>query len=153
MRLWRIGNGLYPVWSSDGARLKGGRWNHPGTPAIYASTSFALAVLEVLVHANIGHVPAKARYVTIDLPDDAPVDRIAVADVPGWDALPAQASRTAGDRWLHARDALLLLVPSVVTRGLDANAMINPLHAAFGRIVVGEEQPVQWDGRLLPTAS
>ena len=152
MRLWRIGNGLYPVWSGDGARLKGGRWNHPGTPAIYASASFALAVLEVLVHANIGRVPAKAGYVTIDLPDDAPVDRIAAENLPGWDAHPAQASRAFGDRWLRARDALVLLVPSVVTGGLDANAMVNPLHAAFARIAVSEEQPVRWDGRLLPAA-
>ena len=36
MRLWRIGSALYPVWSAEGARLKGGRWNHPGIPAIYA---------------------------------------------------------------------------------------------------------------------
>lgn len=148
MRLWRIGSGLYPVWSSEGARLKGGRWNHPGTPAIYASASFALAALEVLVHGNIGRVPRNSRYVRIDLPEDAPVDRIDAVDVPGWEAQPPVASCAVGDRWLRAGGALALLVPSVVTHGLDSNALINPQHAAFSRIVVSEEQPVQWDGRL-----
>lgn len=148
MRLWRIGSGLYPVWSGESARLKGGRWNLPGTQAVYASASFALAVLEVMVHANTGRVPAKARYVTIDLPEDAPVDQVAASDVPGWDVLPPRASCTFGDRWLRGQGGLVLLVPSVVTRGLDADALINPRHAAFERIVVGEEQPVQWDGRL-----
>lgn len=152
MRLWRIGSGLYPVWSGDGARLKGGRWNRAGTPAIYGAASFALAVLEVLVHSNIGHVPRQARYVSIDLPDDAPIDRITAADVPDWDAHPPGVSCAFGDRWLRERAALVLLVPSVVTRGLDENAVINPLHAAFARVVVSEEQPVQWDGRLLPAA-
>ncbi len=151
MRLWRIGSALYPVWSSEGARLKGGRWNQPGTPAIYAATSYASAVLEILVHGNIARMPRGFRYVTIDVPDDAPIDQVAPDAVPGWDSLPARASCSFGEAWLRARQGLVLLVPSVVTSGLDANALINPLHSAFDRVVAGPEQPVRWDPRLLPS--
>jgi RES domain-containing protein len=153
MRLWRIGNALHPVWSGEGARLKGGRWNQPGTPAIYAATSYASAALEILVHGNIGRMPRDFRYMTIDIPDDAPIDHAAPEAVPGWDALPPHASCAFGDAWLRRREGLVLLVPSVVTRGLDWNAVVNPLHDAFERIIVGAERPVQWDPRLLPPAA
>ncbi len=148
MRLWRIGSGLHPVWSGEGARLKGGRWNRPGTPAIYAATSYASAILEILVHANIGRIPGNFRTVAIDLPDSARIDRVSPAEVPGWDAHPPRASRDFGDAWLRAREGLVLLVPSVVTNGLDSNAVINPLHAGFDRIEVGAEQTARWDARL-----
>jgi RES domain-containing protein len=150
MRLWRIGSALHPVWSSEGARLKGGRWNQPGTPAIYAATSYASAVLEILVHGNIGRMPRGFLYVTIDIPDDARIDRVAPDAVPGWYALPARASCQYGEAWLRAAEGLVLLVPSVVTSGLDLNAVVNPLHADFVRIVIGDEQTARWDTRLLP---
>jgi len=153
MRLWRIASALHPVWSSEGARLKGGRWNQPGTPAIYAATSYASAVLEILVHSTIGRVPRDFRYVTIDIPDDTRVDRVEPDAVPGWETLPPRASCAFGDAWLRVREGLVLLVPSVVTGGLDLNAVVNPLHQAFDRIVAGLEQPVRWDPRLLPPAT
>lgn len=153
MRLWRIGVAAFPVWSGDGARLKGGRWNRPGTPAIYAATSYAAALLEILVHTNIGRVPPALRHVRIDIPDDAMVETLSPDDVPGWDTIPANTSRIAGETWLRARSGLVLLVPLVVTRGLDQNAVINPAHAAFSRIVVSSEEPVAWDPRMNPVRS
>ncbi len=149
MRLWRIGSAAFPVWSAEGARLKGGRWNHPGTPAIYASVSYAAAVLEILVHANIGRIPKGLRHIRVDLPPDAVVETWSESDSPGWDAMPARASRQAGDRWLREGRGLVLLVPSVVTGGMDQNAVINPAHPDVARIVVSEEQPVIWDPRLI----
>jgi len=148
VRLWRIGSALFPVWSAEGARLKGGRWNTAGTPAIYAATSYASAALETLVHANIGRMPRGFVYVAIDIPDDAPVERLTAADVPGWDEIPARGSRSVGDAWIRRRSALVLMVPSAVTRGLDENAVINPLHPDFGRIAVSEERTAEWDERL-----
>lgn len=150
MRLWRIGVAAFPVFSGDGARLKGGRWNQPGTPAIYAATSYAAALLEILVHTNIGRVPSALRHVRIDIPDDAVVETLTQDDLPGWDTIPAHTSRIAGEAWLRARTGLVLLVPSVVTRGLDQNAVINPAHADFNRIVVSSEEAVAWDPRINP---
>ena len=153
MRLWRIGVAAFPVFSGDGARLKGGRWNQRGTPAIYAATSYASALLEILVHTNIGRVPPALRHVRIDIPDDAVVETLGPEDVPDWDAIPAGPSRIAGETWLRERSGLVLLVPSIVTRGLDQNAMINPAHPDFGRIVVSPEEPVAWDPRMNPVRS
>ncbi|MGE0416585.1 MAG: RES family NAD+ phosphorylase [Acetobacteraceae bacterium] len=153
MRLWRIGSAAFPVWSGEGARLRGGRWNRPGTPAIYAATSYASAVLEVLVHSNIGRVSPGLRHVAVDIPDDAPVDTLDRQQVPGWDAMPPGPSCEVGDRWLRARSGLVLLVPSVVTGGFDHNAVVNPLHPAFASIVVAPEEAVFWDSRLAPPVS
>ena len=149
MRLWRIGNALFPVWSAEGARLKGGRWNQPGTPAIYAATSFASAALEALVHSNVGRLPRDARYITIDIPGDAPIGRLTAEDIAGWNDIPPRASRVAGDARIRARSGLVLLVPSAVTLGLDDNAIIDPLHPDYARIVVSPEQKVRWDERLI----
>jgi len=149
MRLWRIGSALFPVWSGEGARLKGGRWNLPGTPAIYASTSYAAAVLEVLVHANTGRVPPGLRHIVADIQDDATIQQLRADDVPDWDAIPPDTSRRAGNDWLRGKTGLVLLVPSVITGGMDMNAIVNPLHPDFATITVGEEDTVRWDPRLL----
>jgi hypothetical protein len=66
--------------------------------------------------------------------------------------MPPRASCDYGDTWLRARTGLVLLVPSVVTGGMDLKAMVNPLHADFARIVVGAEEPVRLDPRLFPVA-
>ena len=101
------------------------------------------------MHANTGRLPRAGPYITIDIPDDAPVGRMTAADVDGWNDIPARTSRVAGDAWIRARSGLVLLVPSAVTLGLDDNAMINPLHPDYARIVVSEAAPVRWDERLI----
>ena len=44
LRLLRLGHAGFPVWSGEGARQFGARWNPPGLPAIYCGTSYAIAV-------------------------------------------------------------------------------------------------------------
>ena len=152
MRLWRIGSSLYPVWSSTGARLKGGRWNLAGTPAIYVAASYALAALEILVYANIGRIPSGFRYVTIDAPDDVRPDHIAPDAVPGWDALPsAPPAITAMAGCARDRRWCCWCPPWRLT-GLTSVRWINPLHSAFERIEVSDERAVQWDARLVAGA-
>ena len=136
------------MWGGDGARLHGGRWNPPGLPAIYAGTSFAIAALEILVHANLGRVPRNAHFVEAAVPDGVPVERLDPDALPGWaDADPA-AAQGFGGAWLRERRSAVLLVPSAATGGLDLNAVVNPDHPEAGRIAVGEERPVAWDRRL-----
>jgi RES domain-containing protein len=150
MRLWRLGGIAYPLWSGEGARLKGGRWNQKGSPAIYAAASFALGVLEVIVHANIGRVPNGVHFITIDVPDDVEIQRVLPEDLPEWDAHPPRTSCLYGDEWLRSGRGVVLMVPSAVTGGLDQNAVLNPLHPAISRIVAGVEAPVGLDPRLFP---
>jgi len=149
LRLWRIVTGPHPIWSGEGARRFGQRWNPPGLPAIYAGTNFAVCLLEVMVHANRKSPPSAARCVEALVPEDVSRERFDPAAHSGWDDLgnPAVA-RAFGKAWLAERRSAVLLVPSVVTGGRDTNAVVNPDHPDAARIVVGPEAPLRLDPRL-----
>jgi len=86
MRIFRIDDSRHPIWDGGGAALVGGRWNSPGNPVIYGSLSYACALLEVLVHANIGRIPAHHRWVIAEAPDNVSVEQHDAAQLPaGWD--------------------------------------------------------------------
>jgi RES domain-containing protein len=149
LRLWRIATGAHPLWSGEGARLFGQRWNPPGLPAIYCGTSFAICLLEVLVHANRKAPPSAARYVEAEVPDAVSREVFDAAAHPGWDD-PGDVSvaQAFGAAWLRERRSAVLLVPSVVTGGLDGNAVVNPEHPDAGLIRVGNERRVGLDRRV-----
>lgn len=149
LRLWRIVTGPHPVWSGEGARRFGQRWNPPGMPAIYTGTSFALCLLEVLVHANRQQPPSAARHVAAEVPGAVSRETFDAAAHPGWDdPFDTSVARAFGAAWLRQRRSAVLVVPSVVTGGRDLNAVVNPEHPEAGRIAVGAEAPVVLDPRL-----
>lgn len=148
MRIWRIADRRHPIWDGTGAALMGGRWNSPGRPVIYGALSFAGAMLEVLVHANIGRVPTTHCCVSVEVPEDMPVEQLAPARwPPAWDVPHSASARAEGDRWLAEARSAILLVPSVVAR-LEWNVLVNPAHPAAARLQPGAPQPVVWDQRL-----
>jgi RES domain-containing protein len=152
LRLWRIVTGKHPIWSGEGARLFGQRWNPPGLSAIYTGTSFAVYLIEVLVHANRTSPPSAARYVEAEVPDDVSYETFDRVAHPGWDdPLNTAIAQAFGRTWIEQRRSALLMVPSVVTGGLDTNAVVNPDHPDAARIVVGPEKPVTLDPRLFRT--
>ncbi len=63
---WRIVKSRVSTaaFDGEGARLFGGRWNSPGVPAVYASESRALALLEVLV--GLGDTTQLDAYVLLN---------------------------------------------------------------------------------------
>lgn len=148
MRAFRIADRRFPVFDGTGARLVGGRWNFPGRPVIYAAATFAGAVLEVLVHSNLGRVPKTHAVVEITIPDEISAETIAAAALPGWDAEDQIVSRLYGDRWLEEKRTAVLLVPSVVTGGREHNVLLNPEHPEYKRIKAARPQEVVWEERL-----
>ena len=60
---WRIIKARYAksAFDGEGARQFGGRWNSPGVPIIYTSSSMSLAALEMLVH--LGRSRSLSSYV------------------------------------------------------------------------------------------
>jgi RES domain-containing protein len=148
MRAFRIADGRFPIFDGTGARLAGGRWNSPGRPAIYAAETFAGAVLEVLVHANVGRLPRTHRWIEITIPDVVETETAGWKTLRGWDAEDLDAARAFGDRWLEEARTAVLLVPSMVTRGRERNVLINPLHRQFARIKATQPEAVEWDERL-----
>jgi RES domain-containing protein len=152
LRLWRIVTGTHPIWSGEGARLFGQRWNPPGLAAIYTGASFAVCLVEVLVHANRLTPPSAARFVEAEVPDDVSRETFDPTRHPGWnDPLDASVAQGFGKTWIEQQRSALLIVPSVVTGGRDTNVVVNPDHPDAARIVVGPETPLTLDPRLFRT--
>ena len=148
MRAFRIADRRFPIFDGTGARLVGGRWNSPGTPVIYAAETFAGAMLEVLVHANIGRLPRTHALIELTIPDSVVTEIVSPEELPGWDSDDQIVSRAYGDQWLEERRTAVLLVPSFVSRGRERNVLLNPEHRAFKRITASEPQDLIWDERL-----
>lgn len=148
MRAFRIADRRFPIFDATGARLTGGRWNSPGNPVIYAAETFSGAVLEVLVHANLGRLPAMHALIEISIPDGVTIESVKPPMLPGWDAPALSRSREFGDQWLVEARSVVLLVPSLVTRGRELNVLLNPNHAEFGAVTASKPQPMIWDERL-----
>jgi RES domain-containing protein len=152
MRLWRISR--YPLaaraFDGEGARLYPGRWNPAGVRAVYASSSLALAALEILVHAEIHHLKLTYYSYSIDVPDRL-VEEPDLADLPpDWDNIRGpRNARAFGGAWAASLRSLALLVPSIVIPQ-EKNAVLNPLHPRFARVRIGDPTPYSFDRRLGP---
>jgi RES domain-containing protein len=148
IRVYRIADARHPIWDGAGAALVGGRWNSPGRPVIYGSLSYACAMLEILAHAGIGRVPRTQRFVIAEVSEELSVERHDSLSLPaGWDAEDSGVARRFGDDWLASARSLVLVVPSVVAR-LEFNAILNPGHPEFQKLIVSKPEPVIWDRRL-----
>ena len=148
MQIFRIGDSRHPIWDGTGAALIGGRWNSPGQPVIYGSLSYSCAMLEILVHANIGRIPATHCFLVVDVPDLVSVERHDVNSLPrGWDLESSSVARALGDRWIKEARSAILLIPSVVARP-EWNALVNPLHPDASKLLISKSQKVVWDHRL-----
>ncbi len=142
-----VRSGLSP-FDGDGAFRWGGRWTSPGRHVIHAAESYALAVLESLVHFSIGELPP--RLVVVQLKIRASISRqVLTADaLPGWDApAPNSVSRGFGDRWYDDERSAVLIVPSVLSP-FECNVLIHQKHPASRAIDVGEPLPATLDDRL-----
>lgn len=145
---WRIADGRFDPFSSVGASLVGGRWNSPGFGVIYASRSYAGAMLECLAHAGIGRVPRTHVAVEVAIAEAVAVERRDESGLPaGWDHADLRVARAFGDAWIRERRTAVLVVPSVVARR-EGNVLINPQHRDFAGIVAGTPEAVVWDARL-----
>lgn len=147
-RAWRIADGRFEVFSPVGASGVGGRWNSPGVGVIYASLSYAGAMLECLAHAGIGRVPRTHVAIEVAIAASVSVERHDESSLPvGWDHADLHAAREFGDAWVRELRTAVLLIPSVVARR-EMNVLMNPQHADFKKIIPSSPEPVVWDERL-----
>ena len=115
---------------------------------IYASLSYAGAMLECLAHAGIGRVPRTHVAVGIAVAQAVAVERHDASQLPtGWDHADLRVARAFGDAWIRERRTAVLVVPSVVARR-EGNVLINPGHPDFAHITAGAPEAVVWDERL-----
>ena len=144
LTLYRIADRRYPLYSGRAAAEVGFRWNPKGVEVVYASLTYAGAMLEKLVHLGIGRVPRYQVVVTVSIPAGIRVEEVDPARHPGWRQ--AAVSSRIGKDWFDQGDTAILLVPSVVFEG--QNALINPSHPDAARFAVSRPRPVRWDRRL-----
>jgi RES domain-containing protein len=148
---WRIVKARHQATAFDGegARLYGGRWNSRGLPVVYLAASPALAALEMLVHVGNSHV--LSSYVSIACAfDEALVLRLDRQRLPkDWRSSPALPELAlVGDAWLKDGTSAVLEVPNAIIPA-ESNYLLNPRHAAFAAIPIGQPQPFEFDLRLL----
>src|SRR5580658_9191941 len=136
MKIWRICRGRFAgdAFSGEGARRFGGRWNSRGVPMVYASSSLALAAIELFVHLEPNLQPDDLVSVAATLPAGKPAERMEPEQLPAeWWTDDFEQLRAIGDRWVQAKSSLALTVPSATLR-TEWNVLVNPLHPAVAEI-------------------
>lgn len=148
MDAYRIADSRFPIFDSTGAAMYGGRWNSVGKRVIYASESYAAAMLEVLVHRNAPTLPKHHKVVHIFIPETIAIETVLPGGLPGWDDADEQVSRAFGDAWYESRRTPILRVPSIVTHGPEFNLVLNATHPDFHLIQAEDPAPIIWDRRF-----
>jgi RES domain-containing protein len=150
MQIWRICRARFAgeAFSGLGARRFGGRWNTPGVPMVYASSSLALAAIELFVHLEPNLQPDDLVSVAATLPQGEPAQRLPRDKLPpAWWSDDFEPLRDLGDAWIRGKTPLALEVPSAALR-TEWNILVNPLHPAVAEIKIGEPQPFHFDARM-----
>jgi RES domain-containing protein len=150
-QLWRIVKRRRARTAFDGeAALRfGGRWNSAGRLAVYASATKSLALLEVLVHLDVGRPLPRFVAYAFEI-DDAEVERMPLERLPRhWRTSRGfLATQRIGDEWLAAANAVALAVPSAIVPE-ESNYLLNPAHPAYARLKFGRPMPFLLDPRLV----
>ena len=148
MFLWRISNHL--SLAGDGALRTPARWHTRGRRVVYCASSPAAALLEILVHFEIGiqDLPLRYRLLKIEAPDDVHVERVVVDRLPADWPERTEVTRALGDGWLTGGSTALLSVPSAIVPQ-TFNVLLNPAHQDAKRVVIVETGEHAIDPRLL----
>ena len=146
---WRITKRkhLKEAFTGKGARKYGGRWNSPGMPIVYTSETQSLAVLEMLVHLE--QPDLLQRYVLIPVTiDETLIEKLDRSRLPGqWQAASPVELRAIGDEWASRNTSVALQVPSALVPAED-NLLLNPAHANFKKLIIGDPVSFAFDQRL-----
>ena len=147
---WRIVKAKHVAgaFTGEGAALTGGRWNSRRVLVVYSSGTKSLAALETLVHLNPSSFFAYQVF-RIQF-DETLTERISVdALPPDWQSEPPPPSTKAiGDSWARAGRSVVLALPSVIIPN-ELNYLLNPAHAGFKKIKIGQPEDFAFDARLL----
>ena len=132
-----------------GARIYGGRWNHTGYPAVYASGSRSLAALEFLVHVPMALAPENLSIVEINIQENIEWESINESQLPSnWRDYPApEQLANIGTNWIKSKSSLLLDIPSAVVEK-EVNTLINPLHPDIKFVDLTNIEMFSFDSRL-----
>ena len=147
---WRIVRPEFAAdaFSGDGAVENAGRWHSAGTRVVYVSEYVALATLEVFVHMRKRRILPTYAIIRCSIPDTL-IETVDISQLPvNWYESPAPPElQKIGDLWSQSRRSAVLKVPAAVTQ-LEFNFLLNPAHADFHLIEIGDPQTYRFDLRL-----
>jgi RES domain-containing protein len=133
MKVYRLAVHEYCDTSGEGAKIYGGRWNLPGSPAIYAGSSISTSLLERLTIDP--ELFSSERYVLYSIMEITVPNELIFSPKEGdmpidWNHIPpVRASQTYGKDLLKSG-----IVCFAITSVLDPsslNYVINPLSEKF----------------------
>ncbi|MDO8677872.1 MAG: RES domain-containing protein [Acidobacteriota bacterium] len=147
--MWRIATAAHAAFDGEGARRYGSRWTPRGVAAVYASATLSLAALERFVHTDPDLEPADLVAMLVDVTDGFPIHSLEIGQLPAdWRHYPApDALGRLGGEWLAGARTAILAVPSVVIPH-EWNYVLNPKHADFRRLAIGQPEPFSFDPRM-----
>ncbi len=113
---------------------------------MHAAETYALAVLENLVHWQTSALPPSLGCVEVKIPDEIEQEQLDPIDASVLAENDYTASRAIGDEWYDRSETAVLWVPSIVSP-YESNILFNQRHRDFGKIVVGHPTPAHVDPR------
>jgi len=144
---YRIVSPQYPPFDGTGTHRWGSRWVSPGSWVVHGAETYALAVLENLVHWQTAALPPNLVCIEVRIPAGVKQEHLAADDVKLLSPVDYTASREYGDEWYSSGRTAVLWVPSVVSP-YESNVLFNQQHKDFRRIVVGEPISAHLDPRF-----
>lgn len=153
MDLWRISN--YRDLQGLGGLRAPGRWHDRGQPVVYLAEHSALALLETMVHHEVGSIadlPDGYQLLRVEAGEDVAIAELTSAVLPDDWRQNMSWTQAAGSEWLTSGQTALLKVPSAILPHAS-NYLLNPSHPDAGHVRVTEIQRVPYDPRILSLLS
>ena len=148
MIVYRITNSLYKDdISGSGAKIKGSRWNMPGSSMLYTAQTISLGVLELLVHIGLQDIQNFYHLLALAIPADAPVSEINIVKLKKDWQEDEDYTAFMGTEFLRTNTNLILKVPSAIITE-EHNFLINPYHTDFKKIKIKKSKQFIFDKRL-----
>jgi RES domain-containing protein len=151
LTVWRLvhRNYLASAFNGEGARLAGGRWNSEGFPVVYTAGSLSLSILEIIVHLEFKEALRLYKAIPVTLPKSA-MEVIDPSSLPAdWSkSIPHPSTQLTGNHWIRSQSSVALQVPSAIVP-IESNILINPAHATFQTLEIGEPMDLPVDPRVL----
>ena len=149
MKLYRITSEKYASRLEASGRAN--RWNMEKQYVIYASSSRALAALELVAHRNAIMEGLIYKIIVIEIPEKKGlIDNIQLEALPNnWQSLDNYSkTQKIGGEWFDKKTSLLFKIPSAIIKE-EYNYIINTNHPEFSLLKIVSIEDFVWDKRLL----
>ncbi|HVZ26440.1 MAG TPA: RES family NAD+ phosphorylase [Sediminibacterium sp.] len=133
--------------SGNGARLYGGRWNPPGIPVVYTSSSISLALLELIANSGSLEYLQHMHLIELQVPDELAKNPHRFDQLKKNWYQDLDYTRWMGKKMLQTAQSLLCACPSVIVPQ-EWNYLVNPMHADIRKLSIRKTQHFHFDERL-----